>query len=67
MPTIKRIELINNKEFAKMLLNKNIETFIVYIVFLFAKEIEIPVKYLDFFNVFLEKNALILPKIINLN
>lgn len=71
-----------------MVLNENVETFIMYVtslnlskkptiiihlvrktstVLLFAKEIKILAKYLNFSNIFLEKKALVLPKLIKLN
>ena len=34
LSTTKRVELINKKEFAKAVLDKNSETFVVYMVFL---------------------------------
>lgn len=41
---------------------KNIQIFLLII-----KKAIIPKKYLDFFNMFLEKKALVLPKITELN
>ena len=32
LPTIKRIKLINKKEFAKAILDKNFETFVIYVI-----------------------------------
>ena len=37
------------------------------IVWIVAKEVKSPTKYSDFSNIFLEKKAVILPKIIELN
>ena len=85
MPTIKRLEIINKKKFARTALDENIEAFIVHVTFfnlnsmlihparkaqiplLIAKEGKIPTNNLDFLDVFLEKKALVLPEIIDLN
>lgn len=76
MSITKQVELINKKEFAKAALNKNIKTFVIYILFpylglknlihnlkktqialLLIKKAIILIKYLDFFNIFLEKKS----------
>lgn len=38
MPIIKQIEFINKKNFAKAVLNKNIEAFVVYVTFFSLKK-----------------------------
>ena len=34
MPTIKRVEIIDKKKFAKIILDKNVKAFVMYIIFL---------------------------------
>lgn len=87
MVTTKRIKLINKKEFAKVILNENIEALLVYvtsyslnnltvlihpvrkakIALLIGKKMKISNKYSDFSDVFLEKRAFVLLKIMKLN
>lgn len=81
--TISQVELINKKKFVKVALDENVEAFIVYAFFLSLKSIHpdkkaqiaslvnekiiILDKYLDFVDVFLEKQALVLPEQTELN
>ena len=76
--TIKQVEFINKKKFAKAALDKSFETFIAYmtslvlisahldkkaqIVSLLTKKIKIPNKYSDFVNIFSKEKTLVLPK-----
>lgn len=75
--TTSRVELIDKKKFAKTILD-NIKVFIVHvfsfkpksiypnkeaqIAFLLTKKVIIPDKYLDFANIFLKQQALVLPE-----
>ena len=77
------MEIINRKEFAKTALEKHIEIFVMHVTFLLmmaihparktqiallvAKEMQIPSKYSDFSDIFLEKKALILLEATELN
>ena len=95
LPTTRRVELINKKEFAKVALDENSETFVVHVATLEVPKItihpsqtaqilgsnavqiaalkqnkasiEVPTKYSDFSDVFLETEALVLPERIDLN
>ena len=82
LPTIKRVELIDKKEFAKVALDENSKTFVVYvasldlrihldkeaqIASLLTKEVKILDKYSDFANVFSEEQALVLPERTDIN
>ena len=82
LPTTKQVEFINKKEFAKVALDENSETFVVHVAFfdleiypnretqialLLTKEVKIPDKYLDFADVFSEEKALVLPERTELN
>ena len=83
LPTTKRVEIINRKEFAKAALDEHVEAFVVHvtslstmaihparkaqIALLVAKEVQILSKYSDFSDVFLEEKALILPEVTELN
>lgn len=87
LPITKQVEIINKKEFAKVVLNKNIKVFVMHVTFLsfnkimiiiyltkkaqiallLTKEVKILAKYLDFFNVFSKKKALVLLEITKLN
>ena len=82
LQTTKRVELIDKKEFAKVALDENSETFVVHvasldlrihpdreaqIASLLTKEVKIPDKYLDFIDVFSEEKALVLPERTELN
>ena len=81
--TTKQVEIINGKEFAKAALDDHVEAFMVHVIFLLtmaihparkaqialrvAEKVQIPTKYSDFLDVFLEEKALILPKATELN
>lgn len=87
LPTTKRVKIIDKKKFAKIVLNENVEVFVVHLTFfsfnkltiiihlarkaqialLFTKKIKISNNYLDFSNVFLKKNALVLQELIKFN
>ena len=76
LPTTKQVELIDKKKFAKVVLNKNFETFATYMISItpilvhpdrktqiasiFTKEVKISDECLDFIDVFLEGKTLIL-------
>ena len=77
LPTTHWVKLIDQKKFAKAVLDKNIEVFVVHInslkskmtihlarktqiALLLAKKVTVPVKYLDFANVFSTESANIL-------
>ena len=76
LPTTKQVEIIDRKEFAKIALDEHIEAFVVHITslltmaihpawkaqiaLLIAKKVQIPSKYSDFSDVFLEKKVLVL-------
>ena len=79
------MKIIEKKEFAKKVLEKNVETFVIYvkslkfnliliylakkvqIALLLIKQIEFIIEYLNFSNVFLEEQCLILLAIIKFN
>ena len=80
--TTKRVELIDRKEFAKVVLDENSETFVIHvtsldlgihpdreaqIALLLTKEVKIPDEYFDFANIFSEEKALVLPECTELN
>ena len=82
LPTTKRVELIDKKEFAKAALDENSETFVVHvasldlgiypdkeaqIASLLTEKVKIPDKYLDFADVFSEEKTLVLPERTELN
>ena len=82
LPTTKRVELINKKEFAKAAMDENSETFVVHIVsldlgihpnkeaqiaLLLTKEVKIPNEYSDFADVFSKEKVLVLSERTNLN
>ena len=83
LPTTKRVEIIDRKKFAKAVLDKHVEAFVVHvtslstmaihpareaqIASLVAKEVQILSKYLDFSDIFLEKKTLILLEATELN
>ena len=82
LPTTKRVELIDKKEFAKAALDENSETFVVHvasldlgihpdreaqIASLLTEEVKIPDEYSDFADVFSEEKALVLPERTELN
>ena len=74
---------MNKKKFAKVILNKNIEPFIIYIntlltivihqaievqiTLLLAKKVKFLAEYSDFSDIILEKKALVLLEIAKLN
>lgn len=75
--------MIEKKEFLKLIWNKNIKAFIVYVTFLLiiaiyaARKVQITLlliekfkisaKYLNFLDMFSEKKTLVLPKLTKLN
>ena len=83
LPTTKRVEIINKKEFTKAVLDEHIEAFVVHVTFLSTmalqpareaqiaslviEEVQIPSKYSVFLDVFSKKKALILPEATDLN
>ena len=78
LPTIKRVQFIIKKKFAKVVLDKNPKTFVVHVTSLVpilvhpdkevqiaslpTKKVKIPDNYSDFVNVFSEKKILVLPE-----
>ena len=83
LPTTKRVEIIDRKEFAKAALDEHVEAFVVHvtslstmaihpsreaqIALLVAEEVKIPTEYSDFSDVFSEEKASILPEATELN
>ena len=83
LPTTKRVEIIDRKEFAKAALDEHVEAFVVHvtslstmaihpareaqIASLVAEEVQIPSEYSDFSDVFSEEKASILPEATELN
>ena len=83
LPTTKRVEIIDKKEFTRAALDEHVEAFVMHVTFLstmaiypareaqlaslIAKEVKIPTNYSDFSNVFSEEKALVLPEITDLN
>ena len=82
LPTTKRVEFIDKKEFAKAALDEKSETFVVYVAslnlgipldreaqmaLLLSKKDKILDKYSDFADVFSEEKTLVLPKCTKLN
>ena len=77
------MEIIDKKKFTKAALDEHVEAFVVHvtslstmalhpareaqIASLVIEEVQIPSKYLDFLDVFLEEKASILPKATDLN
>ena len=79
LPTTRQVEIIDQKEFAKAALDKNIKAFVGHVsslgsgmtihpareaqlALLLAEEVTVPVKYLDFADVFLQKPANVFPE-----
>lgn len=82
LPTIKRVQIINLKKFAKVVLDPKQEGFVIHVTTLFQHlewEIQIttlisdkaliivPAEYLDFDDVFSKKSAVVLPKYTEIN
>ena len=83
LPTTKRVEIIDKKEFARAALDEHVEAFVVHvtslstmaihpareaqIASLIAEEVKIPTDYSDFSDVFSEEKASVLPEITDLN
>lgn len=77
------LKIINKKEFAKKVIDKNVKAFMLYItsllimlihpakkaqtIMLIIEKIQIAAKHLDFWNVFLKKRVLVLLEATGLN